>query len=75
MSKNIETDCKIMEMKKRQYIKPSLVVVATATTAIIMASGVSASEKGIEYGGVDEEGVKDPSARRHDVWEEEADEQ
>jgi len=67
-----------MEMMKRLYIKPSLVVVATATTELIMASGVSEPEKGIGYGGVDTEGVKQPSVRRYDAWgdeEEEVDEQ
>jgi len=29
------------------------------------------SDKGIDYGGVDEEGEKDPASRRHDVWEDE----
>ena len=58
---------------KRQYIKPSFEVMASETEELVMASGVSAPETDIEYGGVDVDGVKDPSARRHNVWEEEED--
>lgn len=34
------------------------------------------SDKGIDYGGVDEEGTKDPASRKyHDVWEDETEEE
>lgn len=39
------------------------------------ASGVSDSDRDIDYGGVDEEGNKDPASRRYDVWGDDEEEQ
>ena len=41
------------------------------TESMICSSPGVASDTGIGYGGVDEEGVKDPASRRYDVWGEE----
>ena len=39
-------------------------------TAIICGSkDINADDKDIGYGGVDEEGSKDPDSRRVDMWE------
>ena len=46
------------------------------TQTIICASDGVTSGKGIGYGGVDEDGEKDPSARRRrDVWDDEEEEE
>ena len=50
-------------MKKR-YFAPETLVVRTAIEQLLSGSGVQ-SDNGIGYGGVDEDGSKDPSARRH----------
>ena len=41
------------------------------TAMIICGSEGVSSDKGIDYGGVDEEGELDPASRRRDVWEDE----
>ena len=57
-------------MKKR-YTTPRISVAQVALQRLVCASGVS-SDKGIGYGGVDEGGTMDPSARRRkDVWTDE----
>lgn len=54
------------------YLKPSMVVIITEMATMICGSKDITSNKGINYGGVDEEGTKDPSSRRQrDLWEEE----
>ena len=56
-------------MMKRTYLTPQTSVLALSLHGLLMASGVQNDNKGIGYGGVDEEGGKDPAARRrHDVW-------
>ena len=40
-----------------------------AETIICASQGVTSSDKGIGYGGVNEDGDLDPAARRYDVWE------
>ena len=56
---------------KRQYITPTVMTVQAQAMQMLAASGVS-SDKGIGYGGVDEGGTMDPSARRRkDVWTDE----
>ena len=60
-------------MKKR-YLQPSLAIHKMGTWVILTGSGVT-SGKGIGYGGVDENGTKDPSSRRSmDLWDDEEDE-
>ena len=58
---------------KKTYLKPSTVTVSTELVTMVCQSGGGvSSDKGIDYGGVDETGEKEPSARRrNDVWEEE----
>lgn len=60
---------------KKTYIEPSVMVANIRTSMMICVSdGVTSGgdAKGIDYGGVDEEGVKDPASRRqYDVWEDE----
>lgn len=59
---------------KRVYIQPTTETVMVRQTMMICGSKDITSDKGIDYGGVDEEGTIDPEARRHrDVWEDEED--
>lgn len=61
---------------KKTYLKPSVEVVRMGTITFICQSGSVTSPNGIGYGGVDEEGEKDPSARRHrNVWDDEEEEE
>ena len=58
---------------KKTYTIPATYVAEMKIGTILMASGV-ASNKGIGYGGVDNEGSKDPESRQlrnPDEWEEE----
>ena len=57
---------------KKEYMQPSTEMVMTRTAMMICGSQDITSDQGIDYGGVDEEGTKDPSSRRRrDVWEDE----
>jgi len=58
---------------KKTYIEPSIMVAYIGTTAMICGSEGVTSDKGIDYGGVDEDGELDPASRRRrrDVWEDE----
>ena len=60
---------------KKAYIEPSVMVEDVESTEMICSSnGVTSSgaTEEITYGGIDEEGTKDPASRRHrDVWEDE----
>lgn len=57
---------------RKTYLQPSAEVVKTMTVMMICGSEGVTSDKGIDYGGVDEEGDYDPaSRRRRDVWEDE----
>lgn len=56
---------------KKVYIIPSITFVSYQVKAIMQeTSGVFAPEQGIEYGGVDEDGSKDPAAKSFSVWDE-----
>ena len=46
-------------------------------TVVCGSQGVSSSGAAddINYGGVDTEGTKDPASRRHNVWDEEEDDE
>lgn len=62
---------------KRLYIEPCTTIETTELHTIVCTSyGVSGNSgsgepgEDIGYGGVDNEGKKDPAARRFDVWEE-----
>lgn len=56
---------------KKIYLQPSFVMVETNLNSMICVSQGVTSEKDIDYGGVDEEGTKDPASRRYrNEWEE-----
>ena len=59
-------------MKKRYMAPESLLVETELQTVVCTSGGVKGEGSGndIGYGGVDDEGKKDPAARRSDVWEE-----
>ena len=60
---------------KKTYIEPSVWMEGTETETIICTSQTITSsgiDTSITYGGVDEDGTKDPSSRRYNnVWDEE----
>lgn len=57
---------------KKVYMEPQVVVAEMEMMSVICMSNGVTSERGIDYGGVDEEGTKEPSARRrNDIWEDE----
>ncbi len=62
---------------KKTYLKPTTEVVKLGTTMMVCTSDGVTSEKGIGYGGVDEEGQKDPASRRRrrDAWDDEEEEE
>ena len=62
---------------KKKYLQPLAVVTEIETMSMTCTSnGVTSPDKGIGYGGVDEEGEKDPSSRRRrDVWDDEEEEE
>ena len=54
---------------KKTYLQPSTAMVIVRTDIMICVSQGVTSNKGITYGGVDEDGGIDPASRRsHDVW-------
>ena len=63
---------------KRIFIKPMYNIVDTEPELLICGSDDVASEIGINYGGIDEDGVKDPDARENtfggntgsNIWDE-----
>ena len=62
---------------KKTYIQPFTEIVRMVISSIICTSGGVKSNNGIDYGGVDEDGELDPASRRHrhDVWEDEEEEE
>ena len=54
---------------KKTYIQPLTEVVRMGTMSFICASKGVTSNNGIDYGGVDEDGSKDPSANRFKAWD------
>jgi len=61
---------------KKTYLKPSVLTVQANLQAMFCQSGGVTSNKGITYGGVDDEGSQEAAARRrHDIWEDEEDEE
>ena len=59
---------------KKTYMQPQIEVAIMRAMSIICGSDDIKSSKGIDYGGVDENGTKDPDSRRVDYWEDEEDE-
>ena len=61
---------------KKTYLKPLTEVVRMGMTMMVCTSEGVTSNNGIDYGGVDEDGEKDPAARRRrNVWDEEEEEE
>ncbi|MBR6189977.1 MAG: hypothetical protein IKQ59_13665 [Prevotella sp.] len=57
---------------KKTYLQPSVMVHYIGPKTIICGSQDITSDQGITYGGVDDDGTKDPASRRHrDMWEDE----
>jgi hypothetical protein len=59
-------------MKKIAYQTPEVKVKTLFMESLMAGSGVSASDQGIEYGGVDENGEKEVDAKNfgnHSVWD------
>lgn len=57
---------------KKTYLQPSIEMEDMGTETMICASlDITSSNGDITYGGVDEEGEKDPTSRRNlqDVWD------
>ena len=48
-------------MKKKEYIAPSMEVMEIKNMQLLAGSGVT-SDSGIGYGGIDDEGIIDPTA-------------
>lgn len=57
---------------KKVYIIPGITFVSYQVEAIMQngSGGVNAPDQGIDYGGVDEDGSKDPAAKGFSVWDE-----
>lgn len=62
---------------KKKYLVPSTSAVLLDLPSFICVSDSITSDRGLDYGGVDTEGDKDPSARKsYDLWgEQEEDDQ
>ena len=58
---------------KRIYLKPSTEMGIMRTVSMVCSSISSkiSSDADIDYGGVDEDGTKEPASRRRSVWEDE----
>lgn len=64
---------------KKNYMTPEVQMIAVRTINVIAGSPLGpinsdTLEGGVGYGGVDEEGTKDPAARRFSVWDDEEEE-
>lgn len=62
---------------KKNYITPEVLTVTVRTATLLGNCDAINSEtlQGVTYGGVDEEGTIDPSARRGSVWDDEEEEE
>ena len=57
---------------KKPYVKPCINIDNCLLEEFICTSGVKSEEKGINYGGVDEEGSLTPGSRGFgNIWDEE----
>lgn len=52
-------------MKKKEYMTPSIEVVEIKNMQLLAGSGVTSD--GIDYGGIDEEGILDPMTPELDI--------
>jgi len=59
---------------KKKYMKPSMKTLSETVEELLSNSGVTGEGKvNVGYGGIDEEGTKDPEARimiHHSLWDE-----
>ena len=61
-----------MIMVKKKYITPQMEITEMATAYMLASSYNSITgPEGTGYGGVDEDGTKDPASRLFDVWDDE----
>ena len=61
-----------MKEMKKIYLNPSVKMENMEMSAMVCNSQDITSNQGINYGGVDEDGSKDPSSREYDSWVEES---
>jgi hypothetical protein len=54
---------------KKNYIAPSMEITNVKMQLLLEGSNGVYSDSGIKYGGVDEEGTKEPSSRRRNIWD------
>lgn len=59
---------------KKTYMQPSITLTETVLVNFVCGSQDITSNKDITYGGVDEEGEKEPASRRTNVWDDEEEE-
>ena len=61
---------------KKTYMTPEVLTMNVRTTTLMGNSNAINGDtlQGVTYGGIDEEGTKDPSARRFSVWDDEEEE-
>jgi hypothetical protein len=57
---------------KKIYMRPAQSMIETEPDQMICGS--IKSDRGIDYGGVDEEGSLDPSSRRYESWDDDNEE-
>ena len=60
---------------KKVYSRPTAECSVVQLGHLLTVSGVGDPDRDITYGGVDEEGQKDPASRRRRKWDEEEDEE
>lgn len=56
---------------KKIYLSPMTAISDIETMDLLISSGVSDPDRGIGYGGADEEGNMEPASRRHTMWDDE----
>ena len=55
---------------KKKYLEPTIESIHVEATMMICGSNNISSDIGINYGGVDEDGTKDPSSRKYNnLWD------
>ncbi len=60
---------------KKKYMQPTTDIVQAELAMIVCGSQDITSNADIDYGGVDEDGDKDPASRRQNVWDDEEEEE
>ena len=54
---------------KKIYMRPAQSMIEAEPDQMICGSKSITSDKDLNYGGVDEEGTKDPDSRRYNTWD------